>query len=239
MMPAAQWKDTPDVKRLAALSDGELYQNNFARNPFRAIQMRPEMFYSGADGTVAYAHDRVKPDEAIVNIKGKKFTPREALDDPKYQPDSLCIGVFMSKFDVHWNRMPTSGYTTDEHRTPHLFTPNSSMMAEEESVLEEGKSDDDALPYLFQNERRIVRVYNGQMGKRGQRYRMVQVAENDVDQVLDVDPGFMEQGERYGYVCFGSHWDLIIPLDTDNRFKILVKENMHVEAGIDPIVQLL
>ena len=79
----------------------------FFRNPPRNIP-RGENIVSPADGTVVYVK-RVAPDEPIICVKKLKCIHvfdivREDLNETK-----LIIGVFMSPFDVHYNRIPVSG----------------------------------------------------------------------------------------------------------------------------------
>lgn len=76
----------------------------FFRDPPRTPPAAPGLV-SPADGTVVYVR-HVRPGEDVVVIKeGVPATVRdimhEDLDEPK-----LVIGVFMSPFDVHFNRAP-------------------------------------------------------------------------------------------------------------------------------------
>ena len=79
----------------------------FFRNPPRRAPPGDGVV-SPADGTVVYVKE-VAPGEEVVSIKqglaaGLRDIVREDLDAPK-----LLIGVFMSPFDVHYNRAPISG----------------------------------------------------------------------------------------------------------------------------------
>src|SRR5262245_60157187 len=76
----------------------------FFRNPARMPPAAPGLV-SPADGTVVYVR-RVEPGEPVVAVKrGLTATVedivREHVDEPK-----LVIGIFMSPFDVHFNRVP-------------------------------------------------------------------------------------------------------------------------------------
>jgi phosphatidylserine decarboxylase len=67
----------------------------------------------------------------------------------------------------------------------------------------------------------------------------VQIAERDVDEIANWGMEHQMQGERYGMVRFGSQVDVVIPLKKgENRFEILAKVNYHVQAGVDPIIQI-
>jgi phosphatidylserine decarboxylase len=237
MTPLKEWIQSPEVKKLKDMPGGLRYGKEFFRDPLRSIYLRPEMFYAAADGIILYAHARVKPDEAIVTIKGRKLTTRDVLDDKTFNDDALVIGTFMTEYDVHVNRVPTSGYVTESHKTPYLFTHNFSMMLEQDELMHGKGSHPDDMGYLFPNERQIVKIYAPRIKCS---YYLVQIAERDVDEICNWGYGHQVQGEQYGIVRFGSQVDLIIPLKkNEERFKVLAKENWHVEAGLDPLVEVL
>ena len=92
-----------------ALAAGFLYWRYvwFFRNPPR-VPPPGENIVSPADGTVVYIRI-VKPHQEVVTIKqglSARLTDivREDLDQPK-----LSIGIFMSPFNVHYNRIPLAG----------------------------------------------------------------------------------------------------------------------------------
>lgn len=231
-----EWLKSSDVKRCKA-NAGNLIAELFHRDPQRRVFIDPTVFYAPADGIVLYALENIKPTEAVAEIKGKKFSVRDLLDDPDYDYPSLVVGIFMTQYDVHINRMPTSGYVTEEHRTPYLFTPNVSMIFEENDILEEAMPKKDDLSYLFMNERQILRVYNPKIRNN---YYMVQIAEKDVDVILNWGLGKDHtQGERFGMIRFGSQVDIVVPLTGSRKYELAVQRNQHVLAGVDPIIKIL
>ncbi len=79
----------------------------FFRNPGRTIP-GGQNIVSPADGTVVYVK-QVQPQEKVIAIKkgvavSVNDITRADLDAPK-----VLIGVFMSPFNVHHNRMPLTG----------------------------------------------------------------------------------------------------------------------------------
>lgn len=237
MLPLKDWLQTDEVKKQKAATGGDRYSRWFFRDPFRPVHIRPEMFLAPADGIVLYAHPRVKCDEAIVVVKGRKMTPQDLLDDKDYSFDSLCVGIYMTEYDVHVNRCPTAGYLTEVHKTPYLFTHNFSMMLEQEDILEGRGGSQPDMGYMFPNERCIVRTYAPKIRCS---YYTVQIAERDVDEIANWGVECQQQGERFGMVRFGSQVDLVIPLKPgEERFKVLAKVNWHVQAGVDPLVEVL
>ena len=85
-----------------------LSQFHCFRDPIRPGYSDPSYFFSPADGVIIY-QGIVRPDESILDIKGKPYSLREALRDPVYDRTSLVIGVFMTFYDVHVNRIPYAG----------------------------------------------------------------------------------------------------------------------------------
>lgn len=236
MLPLKEWLQTDEVKKQKNATGGDRYSRWFFRDPMRAVHIRPECFLAAADGVILYAHPRVKCDEAIVVVKGRKLTPQDLLDDKSYKDDSLVIGTFMTEYDVHVNRCPTAGYLTEVHKTPYLFTHNFSMMLEQDSILEGRGLDAPDTGYLFPNERCIIRTYAPKVRCS---YYTVQIAERDVDEIANWGVEHQQQGERYGMVRFGSQVDLVIPLKkNEDRFEVLAKVNYHVQAGVDALVRV-
>lgn len=235
MQTLKEWLASTELKELKALTPGELYNHAFFRDPIRPIYIDPTVFYAPADGVVLYAQE-VQPGEPILNIKGKPYTLQDALDDPKYNHPSLVVGIFMTQYSVHVNRVPTSGYVVEQHKTPFLFTPNVSMVLEENELLENDIDAEDA-EYLFANERCIVSVY---CPKLRSKYYLVQIAEKDVSLICNFrDRTHYSQGDRYGMVRTGSQVDFILPLNKSHKFEIAVEKKSVVEAGVDPIIRVI
>ena len=237
MQPLKEWVNSPEVQRIKKENKGNRFGVEFFRDPLRPIFYQPDVFLAPADGVILYAHQRVKPDEAIVVVKGRKFTPRDLLDDKKFNQECLVIGTYMTDFDVHVNRVPTSGYVTEVHKTPYLFTHNFSMMLEQDDILEKGGGDTANMGYLFPNERCIVNVYAPKVKTN---YFIVQIAERDVDEIANWGYKHQCQGRRYGMVRFGSQVDLVIPLKPgeENKYEILAMVNHHVTAGVDQLIRV-
>lgn len=236
MLPLKEWLASKEFQTIKKEKAGKLFAELFSRDPIRPIYNDPKAFYSPADGIVLYVYPHIKPTEAVVEIKGKVFTIQEAIEDDEFNTSCIVIGIFMTQYDVHINRMPTCGFLIQEKKTPFLFTPNISMIYEENDIVK-GKPKKDDMAYLFKNERRIIRVYNERFREF---YYMVQIADRDVDVILNwgIDK-HLDQGERFGIVRFGSQVDLIVPISKSINYKILARENFHVEAGIDKLLEVV
>lgn len=236
MLPVKDWLALPATQKIKKENAGKRFSISFFRDPLRPIYLRPESFLSPADGIILYTHTKVKADESIVVVKGRKLTPRDVLDDSKLVGEFLCIGIFMTEYDVHINRCPTAGYLTKVHKTPYLFTHNFSMMLEQEDLVHGKGTKPQDLGYLFPNERCIVRVYAPKLRLS---YYIIQIAERDVDEIANWGYEHQQQGERYGMVRFGSQVDLLIPLKpNEDRFEMIAKQGYHVEGGVDVLVKV-
>lgn len=236
MIPLKEWLASEEVQDLKRKGQGKLASKEFFRDPLRSIHMDPDAFYSPADGVILYVYPSIGPKEAIVEVKGKKFTVQKLIDKEDYQEKSIVIGIFMTQFSVHVNRMPTHGYLTQETQTPYLFTPNISMVLEENAILKEAQIQPEDMGYLFMNERKVVRIYYPRIRSH---YFLIQIAEKDVDVILNFGIGkHQQQGDRYGIVRFGSQVDMVIPLCGKTKYQIHAKEKYYVKAGIDKLVTI-
>ena len=122
-----------EVKELSKLPVGDLSNTFFFRDPLRPNFIDWEHFYSPADGTIIY-QKVVQPDEAVVEIKGIDYTLKDVMGNDEYDKPSLVIGIFMSFYDVHINRIPYGGILTYKHLEP-IESTNKPMLAVEKDIL--------------------------------------------------------------------------------------------------------
>src|SRR5262245_43992520 len=109
--PSQGWRPTPMAKTLESWLETDiaayranpvswLASSHFFRDPCRPNYSDLRYFFSPADGILLYQRT-VKPDECILDIKGRSYSLRDALRDPGYDRESLVIGIFMTFYDVH------------------------------------------------------------------------------------------------------------------------------------------
>ena len=211
-------------------------QYHFFRDPIRAAYSDTSCFFSPADGIILY-QEVVKPDECLVEIKGKSYCVRDALRDPHFEADSLVIGIFMTFYDVHVNRVPYSGRLSYKLLDP-ITTFNHPMLDVEKNILDQLHVGPAALEYLHHNERMVTKIYSPELQ---QSYYVLQIADYDVNCITQFQlkqnfPAF--QGSRFSQVRYGSQVDLIIPLSSRFEFKTVQKTGHHVEAGVDSLVRI-
>jgi len=109
-----------EVAELLKMSVGELSNTFFFRDPIRPTYIDHEHFYSPADGTILY-QKVVQPNEQVLEIKGIDYTIQDVMGDSEYNKPSLVIGIFMSFYDVHINRIPYGGVLKYKHMEPIIF----------------------------------------------------------------------------------------------------------------------
>jgi len=236
MQTVKEWLARPDVQESQTASVQQLISQTFYRDPMRPLRYDPASFYSPADGFILYSAV-VRPKERIVGVKGRNLTAQELLQDKEYAARSLVIGIFLTFYDVHVNRMPTDGYV---HFRRPTAVGSQTMTPVEARILRKEPVNPDDLEYAFTNERVVTRVYNPRLL---QSYYVVQIADREVDTIIPLaqEGAYLKQGKRFGQIRFGSQVDLILPL-TNPRYKFtsLVGDKVlyHVETGTDPIIRV-
>jgi phosphatidylserine decarboxylase len=213
-----------------------LSEQYFLRDPSRPIYSDPSYFSPPADGVVLYAKT-VRPDESIVEIKGRPYSLREGLQEPEFERECLVVGIFMTFYDVHVNRMPYAGRLSYRELDP-IDTYNHPMIDVEHALLQEIAPYTAHARYLFTNQRVVNSVFSIELA---QHYYVLQVADYDVDSImpfrLKQNQAFA-QNQRFSQIRYGSQVDLIVPLSPRYRFTPLLGTGMHVEAGVDPLVRI-
>lgn len=223
-----------DVQPYRDKSVSWLSQFHFFRDPVRPTYSDLSYFFSPADGIILYQRN-LYPDECLVEIKGRSYSLRDALRDPAYEAQSLVIGIFMTFFDVHTNRIPYPGSISYTELDP-VDTYNHPMLDVEKSILDDLRISADSLDYLHHNQRVLNRIYSPHLG---QEYYVLQIADYDVDCIVPYrlkqnQP--VAQGQRFSQVRYGSQVDLIVPLSSRFDFQPVLDVGDHVEGGIDPVI---
>jgi phosphatidylserine decarboxylase len=199
----------------------------FFRNPPRQPPAVAGVL-SPADGTVVYVK-RVAPGGEVVVIKeGLAATVKDILKEDEPAP-KIVVGIFMSPFDVHYNRAPLSGRVSLIRHHPaegeNLYMGMMHLRTLLNWLPLYGGS-----PHIVQNERTVTRFdaeYRGapfpayvvQIGSRGV---------NGIESHYAVGDA-VERGAIFGMIRIGSQVDLIVPARDD--LAIEVKPGDVVRAG--------
>jgi phosphatidylserine decarboxylase len=230
-----EWLET-EVHPYQDKSIAWISQFHFFRDPIRPSYTDLRLFFSPADGILVYQRE-VRPEEAIVTIKGRDYTLRAALREPDFAAPCLVIGIFMTFFDVHVNRMPYPGRLSYKELAP-IDTCNHPMLDVEKSICEDLRIPTACLEYLHHNQRMVNRVFSAHLGLN---YYILQIADYDVDCITPFNlrqNQAVGQGERFSMVRYGSQVDLIVPLSSRFDYELVQKTGSHVEAGQDPLIKV-
>ena len=165
----------------------------FFRDPERAVPADPNLIVAAADGTVM---DVIESDEnQVLKTKTRR------------------VGIFLSIFDVHTNRVPIDGRVIYRQHQEGLC-----LDARRPDCSEKNES----MTWAFENPRVtiVVRQITGAIARRI-------VAWSQIGDEL-------KKGDRFGMIRFGSRTELYLPLNAE----VLVKVGDHVLGGSTIIAQL-
>jgi phosphatidylserine decarboxylase len=230
-----EWIDT-DVAAVRDRPVSWLSEQHFFRDPLRPVYSDAAYFFAPADGIVVY-QETVRPDEPLVNIKGRMYSLQDAMRDPGYDRESLVIGIFMTFYDVHVNRVPYGGRLSYRELDP-IESHNYPMLPVEKAILDDLRIDLIDGEYLFNNQRMLNRVFSPALGDS---YYILQIADYDVDSITPFElkqnwP--VEQNARFSQVRFGSQVDLIVPCSKRLAYRTVQESGVHVEAGLDTLIRV-
>jgi phosphatidylserine decarboxylase len=169
---------------------------SFFRDPARAINIDETVFLSPADGTIT--------DIAVV-------------DDSVLGKGTLRIGMFLSIFSVHINRVPCSvriekvSYKKGQFK--NAFSAEAGRINESNDIL--------MVRMAEPKDRLLVRQISGAIA----RHIVCEAAEG----------AEYKQGEQFGMIKFGSRTELY--LEAGSSYEAAVKIGDKVRAGLTPLVR--
>jgi phosphatidylserine decarboxylase len=229
------WVDS-DVSRIKQQPLQWITEQYFFRDPSRPMYADASRMFSPADGIILYQNE-VTPAECIVDIKGKSYSLHDAMRDSTLNGSFLVIGIFMTMYDVHINRIPYSGYLS-YGALPPITTLNCPMLDVERSLVEELCVCYDTAHYLHSNQRMINRIWSPLLQRY---YYVLQIADYDVSCIAPFNLSQnvpVAQTQRFSQIRFGSQVDLIVPLADHYRLRTIQEPHVHVEAGVDPLIAI-
>jgi phosphatidylserine decarboxylase len=185
---------------------------------------------SPADGTVVYVK-RVKPGEPVVVIKqGVPATVRDILRED-FEREKVVIGIFMSPFDIHYNRAPFDATVGFVKRHPASGAGGNAFMTEMHwRTLFDARPLHANSIHIVQNER-VVTQFEGRYRDEPLACYVVQIGARTVNGIdTYFAPGeAVARGATFGMIRVGSQVDLVVPWR--EGFEVLVKEGERVRAG--------
>lgn len=182
----------------------------FYRDPHRAIPAGDELVLSPADGRIMYLR-RVAAGEVVSQKLGQQIPISELAKTDLGNVGGWLVGIYMSPFDVHYNRAPIDGEITVIHH--HRTSANLPMVDLWEYLrftLFRKAVDLFAAPFHLQNERLTMEIQNGRM-----RCILILIADRFVNKITRFfeDAQYVSKGEKICFIARGSQTDLFIPCD--------------------------
>ncbi|HJT79695.1 MAG TPA: phosphatidylserine decarboxylase family protein [Chthoniobacterales bacterium] len=169
------------------------YTFAFFRDPERVVPADENAVVAAADGTVADIVEIDEPD--VLKTKTRR------------------VGIFLSVFNVHTNRMPVEGRVIYRQHRKGLFL---------DARCPECSEKNESMTWAFQNPRTtiVVKQLTGAIAR-----RIVGWA-NLGDE--------LKKGDRFGMIRFGSRTEVYLPLNAT----VLVKVGDRVAGGLTVIARL-
>jgi phosphatidylserine decarboxylase len=182
----------------------------FWRNPQRNPPSN-EGLLSAADGVVVYVR-KLTAAEDVIHVKRGLAARladivREDIELPK-----LIIGVFMSPFDVHYNRAPLSATIDFIRRHPAIGGNNAHMGAMHWRTVFNVAPHYAGSVHIVQNERTVTHFVGDHRGAPLSCY-VVQIGARTVNGI----DSYYSEGQRversatFGMIRIGSQVDLVVP----------------------------
>jgi phosphatidylserine decarboxylase len=199
----------------------------FWRNPPRTPPAQDGLL-AAADGTVVYVKKFTHADEVISIKRGLAAKLVDITREDSSLP-KLLIGVFMSPFDVHYNRAPLSG-KVEFVRHHAARGRNVDMGVMHRRVLARRGPYYEGSEHLVQNERTVTKINGTLKGSPASCY-VVQIAAKTVagiDSYIKAGDD-VKRGAIFGMIRIGSQVDIVVPWRDDLR--VWVEAGDRVRAG--------
>lgn len=197
----------------------------FFRDPERAIPQGDNLILSPADGRVMYVHP-VRAGEVTSVKKGKPIKISELAKTELAEARGWLVGIYMTPFDVHFNRAPIEGEieTVHYHRTG-MNLPMVDLWEYVNFTLFRRAVDMFAAPFHLENERLTLKIRNGRMT-----CILILIADQFVNKITRFfdEAQHINMGEKISFIERGSQTDLFIPCE---QLSFKVRPGDQVYAG--------
>jgi len=177
----------------------------FPRDPDRSIPQDARVV-APSDGRVVYL-EKVEEGVVPIAIKGRQGIPLNEIVKSENRPLSgTLLGIFLSPYDVHYQRVPIAG--TVSEITYHPVPFNESMGDMFVRNLFRLNNRYAGSSHVWANERNIVRIDGEELSA-----FVVQIADQQVNRIdCYIDKGDeVAMGDKLGMIRWGSQVDLFIP----------------------------
>jgi phosphatidylserine decarboxylase len=182
----------------------------FFRDPERPIPQGDDLILSPADGRIMYVRP-VQAGEVISDKQGKKIRISELAKTELGESQGWLVGIYMTPFDVHFNRSPIAGEiaTVHYHRTG-MNLPMVDLWEYVNFTLFRKAVDMFAAPFHLENERLTLQIRNGKMT-----CFLILIADQFVNKITRFfdEAQHVSMGEKISFIERGSQTDLFIPCE--------------------------
>jgi phosphatidylserine decarboxylase len=197
----------------------------FYRDPDRRIPEGENLILSPADGRVMYLCP-VKAGDVVSEKNGNKISIRELAKAEMEGSHGWLLGIYMTPFDVHFNRAPIDGeiHTLHYHRTGSNL-PMVDLLEYVKFTLFRKAVDLFAAPFHLENERLTMRLQNGQVI-----CFLILIADQFVNKISRFfkEGQKVKKGDKISFIERGSQTDLFIP---NEHISFKVRPGDQVYAG--------
>jgi phosphatidylserine decarboxylase len=179
----------------------------FFRDPARSIPDGDDLLLSPADGRVMYLYP-VTAGEVVSNKQGQRIRIAELAKTDVKDQNGWLLGIYMTPFDVHFNRAPLDGDITTLHY--HRTGANLPMVDLWEYVnftLLRKAVNLFTAPFHLENERMTMRITN----KRATCF-LILIADRFVNKISRFfqEGQAISKGDKISFIERGSQTDLFI-----------------------------
>jgi phosphatidylserine decarboxylase len=204
----------------------------FFRDPQRRIPPGEDLVLSPADGRVMYLCP-VTSGEVVSDKQGKKIKINELAKTSIHETQGWLLGIYMTPFDVHFNRAPIDGeITTLHYHRTGLNLPMVDLWEYVRFTLLRRAVDMFAAPFHLENERMTMQIRNGD-----RICFVILIADQFVNKITSFfrEAQQVTKGEKISFIERGSQTDLFIP---GQDISFFVKPGQQVYAGETIIAKL-
>ena len=199
----------------------------FFRNPPR-VPPPGENIVSPADGTVVYV-SLAKPGEEVISIKQGVQAKVEDILREDLDCSKVHIGIFMSPFSVHYNRVPLSGRVEFIKHHPAIYKNYHMRPMHWRTLLRRLPLYQNSL-HIVENERTVTKV-KGEFQGEPLPYYVIQIAGKSVRGIDSYTRAgaAVKKGAVFGMIRIGSKVDLVMAYKPG--MNILAQPGDRVRAG--------
>ncbi|NNF64827.1 MAG: phosphatidylserine decarboxylase [Acidimicrobiia bacterium] len=199
----------------------------FPRDPARNVPLDATVV-APSDGRVVYL-ERVENGVVPIAIKNRREIPLDEIVKGEERPRSgTLLGIFLSPYDVHYQRSPIAGTVSEITYHPAPNVSMGDMFVRNLFRLEKRYSNS---PHVWTNERNVVRIDGDDLTA-----YVVQIADQQVNRIdcYPAEGDSIAMGDKLGMIRWGSQVDLFIPDLDPGDFRVATGDKLR--AGVTILV---